>query len=82
MPLLARPLDPIRCDSLVKEMSLELLGRSDLATAPWPQDIGRLSARSLACFLPCVLCPSSLQGQAGAYTGRGSRRKSDKMWAP
>jgi hypothetical protein len=48
--------------ALRRGMSLELPGRSDLATAPWPRDIGRLSARSLACFLPCAPCPGSLQG--------------------
>jgi len=59
--------------ALQMRMSLELPGRSDLATAPWPRDIGWLSARSLACFLPCAPCPGSLQGQSGTYM-RGSRR--------
>ncbi len=64
-----------------RELSLELPERSDLATAPWPRDIGWISARSLACFLPCVPCPGSLQGQNSPYTRGSPRRKNDNIWA-
>jgi hypothetical protein len=70
------PESQIPCDSLrapKQKKSLEVPGRSDLATAPWPRDIGRLSARSLACVLPCVPCPGSLQGQS--QPTRGASRK-------
>src|SRR6266498_2746228 len=60
-------------------VSLELPGRSDLATAPWPRDLGWLSARSLACFLPCAPCPGSLQRQTKDYTRGVSNGKSDKF---
>jgi hypothetical protein len=64
---------------LKTRMSLELPGRSDLATAPWPRDIGRLSARPLACFLPCVPCPGSLQGQAQTTRGGSPRARVTKQ---
>jgi len=64
---------------LETELSLELPGRSDLSTAPWPRDMRRISARSLACFLPCVPCPSSLQGQNKRYTRASRRTKETKL---
>ena len=62
--------------------SLEVPGRSDLATAPWPRDIEWLSARSLACFLPCVPCPGSLQGQRKAYRRRSHGARVTRSGAP